>query len=450
MATSTLEHNLSKGNVTTQLIKFALPFLVSNLIQSLYSVADMVIVGQFAGTAAMSGVNIGSQATMIITNIIFGLCVGATVLVGQYLGAGDRNAIKEVIGTLFTGLFILAGVITVIMLILTEPMLHLIQTPAEAFADAKSYFIITMLGTVFIFGYNALSSVMRGLGDSKNPLYFVTIACFTNIALDLLLVAVIPMGAAGAAIATVISQALSMVLCIFYLRKKNFIFDFKLSSFKMHKLRVRQIITVGLPSAIQNGTVGVSFMFLTAFANSFGYAASAALGAVSKYNGFAILPAIAMSSSVSAMAAHNIGAGEYERAKKTMLTGMICAVAITYPVFILTQMFPETIIKVFNDDPALLTYGVEYLRVFAFDYLIVPFVFSLNGLYTGAGHTRFSLFNSLISSLLARIPASYIFGFTFNWGLRGIGVGAPFATVVALIVSTIFFFSGRWKKRIEL
>ena len=156
----------------------------------------------FAGTAAMSGVNIGSQATMIITNVVFGLCVGGTVLIGQYLGAGNRQAIREVIGTLFTGLFILAGIITTVMLILTDPVLYLIKTPAESFAYAKSYFTITMLGTVFIFGYNALAAIMRGLGDSKNPLYFVAIACFTNIVLDLLLVAVIPPRAAGAAVAT--------------------------------------------------------------------------------------------------------------------------------------------------------------------------------------------------------------------------------------------------------
>ncbi|MGI6203199.1 MAG: MATE family efflux transporter [Eubacteriales bacterium] len=450
MAATRFEHDLSKGSVPKQLFKFALPFLISNLIQSLYSVADMIIVGQFAGTAAMSGVNIGSQATMIITNVVFGLCVGGTVLIGQYLGAGNRQAIREVIGTLFTGLFILAGIITTVMLILTDPVLYLIKTPAESFAYAKSYFTITMLGTVFIFGYNALAAIMRGLGDSKNPLYFVAIACFTNIVLDLLLVAVIPLGAAGAAVATVISQALSMVLCVVYLRKKGFIFNFNRSSFRLHKDRIKQIIKIGLPSAIQNGTVGISFMFLTAFANSIGYAASAALGAVGKYNSFAILPAIAMSSSVSAMASHNIGAGEYGRAKKTMVIGMLFAVAVTYPVFMLTQLFPEAIIKVFNDDPALISYGVEYIRVFAFDYLIVPFLFCLNGLYTGAGHTRFTLFSSLISAILVRVPAAYIFGFVFDWGLRGIGVGAPFAAFVALLISITYYISGRWKKRVVL
>ena len=444
------ERNLSKGNVTKQLFLFALPFLLSNLIQSLYSVADMIIVGQFSGAVSMSGVNIGSQITFIITNIIFGLCVGGTVLIGQYMGAGDREAIKEVIGTLFTGLLILAAVITVLMLALQTPLLRLIQTPEEAFSEASGYFFVTMLGTVFIFGYNALSAVMRGLGDSRNPLIFVSIACVTNIGLDLLFVAVFGWGAVGAAVATVISQALSMLLCVAYLRKNKFIFDFRLASFQMHKRRLRQIFVIGLPTALQNGIVGVSFVFLTAFANSIGYAASAAVGAVGKYNGFAILPAVAMSSSVSAMAAHNIGAGEYGRAKKTMLTGMLFACAITFPLFIVTELFPGAIIRVFNDDPDLIAYGAEYLRMFAVDYLMVPFLFCFNGLFIGAGHTRFSLFNGMISALVVRVPAAYLFGFTFGWGMRGIGVGAPFATLTAMVIAVIYFMSNRWKKRIVL
>lgn len=203
---SKFEKNLSQGSVVKQLILFSLPFLISNIIQSIYSVADMIIVGQFAGTVSMSGVNIGGQVTFLITNMIIGLTVGATVMIGQYLGAGDRKALSETIGTLFTTILILAAVITVAMLFLQTPILKLIQTPAESFSEAKDYFFVTMLGTVFIFAYNALSAVMRGMGDSKNPLIFVTIACVVNIVLDYILVAKFYMGAMGAAVATVISQ----------------------------------------------------------------------------------------------------------------------------------------------------------------------------------------------------------------------------------------------------
>ena len=441
-----LETNLVEGHVGKQLIKFALPFLLSNLIQSLYSVADMIIVGQFTGTAAMSGVNIGSQITLLVTNLVLGLSVGGTVLIAQNLGAGNRQAIKETIGTLFTVLGVLAVIMTVLPLAIRQPLLRLIQTPQESFADANSYFMITTLGTIFIFGYNALSAVMRGMGDSKNPLIFVTIACIVNVFGDLMLVAVFDMGAAGAAIATVVSQAISMFLCIIYLKKNNFVFDFKLKSFGFHPEHLKMILKVGIPTSVQNTLVSFSFLFLTTLVNTLGVTASAAVGAVAKLNGFAILPAIAMSSSISAMSAQNLGAGEIGRAKKTMGIGMLIAMSISVVIFALVQLFPEICLRLFDDDPEMITNGVQYLRSFSFDYLIVPFQFSMTGLFIGSGHTTFTLINSAVSSLLARIPACYIFGITLGYGLSGIGLGAPVASAVGVVLSLIFYLSGRWKK----
>lgn len=440
------ENDLSKGNVVKQLIIFALPFLLSNLIQTLYSVVDMIVVGQFAGTASMSGVNIGSQVTFLITNMVFGLSVGATVLIGQYLGAGDRQALKETIGTLLSTLVVLAVVITVVMVAVQEPLLRLIKTPAESFSEAKDYFFITMLGTIFIFGYNALSAIMRGMGDSKNPLVFVAIACVINIILDLWLVGGLKMGAAGAALATVISQAVSMILCIAYLMKNKFIFDFKPSSFAFHKERLKLLLKIGIPTSVQNVATSVSFLFLTTLVNSLGVIASAAVGAVGKLNGFAILPAVAMSSSISAMAAQNIGAGEIERAKKTMYTGMVIATSISVIVFAIFNIFPEQLLRIFGDDEEMIKQGAIYIHAFSFDYLIVPFVFCFNGLFIGSGHTTFSLINSCISSLLGRIPASYILGIMLELGLFGFGLGAPIASFISLIFGFGYFISGKWKK----
>lgn len=440
------ENDLSKGNVVKQLIMFSLPFLVSNLIQTLYSVVDMIVVGQFAGTVSMSGVNIGSQVTMMITNMVLGLCVGATVLIGQYLGAGDRKALKETIGTLLSTLMVMAVVITIVMILVQEPLLRLIQTPAESFDEAKSYFFITMLGTVFIFGYNALSAIMRGMGDSKNPLIFVAIACVINIFLDVWFVCGFKMGAAGAALATVISQAVSMILCIIYLAKNNFIFDFKLSSFAFHKERLKLLLKIGIPTSVQNIATSVSFLFLTALVNSLGVVASAAVGAVGKLNGFAILPAIAMSSSVSAMSAQNIGAGKIERAKKTMFTGMAVGMTISVIVFAAFNLFPQQLLRIFGNDAEMIEKGTVYIHAFSFDYLIVPMVFCFNGLFTGAGHTTFSLVNSSISAILGRIPAAYILGIVFDMGLFGFGLGAPIASFISLVLGIGFFLSGKWKK----
>lgn len=442
---SKFEKNLAEGNVAKQLILFAIPFIFSNLIQSLYNVADMIIVGQFSGTISMSGVNIGGQITNIVTNLVIGLAAGATVLIGQYLGAGQKRALEETISTLFCTLLVAAVVLSVVMILLREPVLRLIQTPAESFEEASRYLSITMAGTIFIFGYNALSAVMRGMGDSRRPLYFVAIACFVNIFLDLLMVGKWGMGASGAALATVISQAVSMILCIFYLQRNQFVFSFRLSSFRFHKLRLRTLLRIGIPTSIQSFASSLSFLFLTAMVNSLGVTASAAVGAVGKFNGFAILPAIAISNSVAAMSAQNIGAGKIQRAQKTFYVGLALSFSISAVIFLLSRLFPEQILTIFADDAEMAAAGVVYLASFSLDYLFVPFYFNLNGLFNGSGHTTFSLVNGAMASVLVRIPACYFFGAVLGMGLGGYGLGAPSASLAAALVGFGYFLSGRWK-----
>lgn len=443
-----LEKNLVEGNVVKQLLLFSLPFLISNIIQSFYNVADMLIVGNFSGTDSLSGVTIGGQITFILTNIIAGLCTGGTVLVAQYLGAKDRKAVKETVATLITTLLIASTVITILMLMIKEPLLRFLHTPAESYQESNRYLLVTVLGIVFIFGYNALSAIMRGMGDSKRPLYFVLIACITNVVLDLLFVAVFQMAAFGAAIATVISQALSMVLCIIYLKKNNFIFDFKPSSYHLYKKRIIKLVKVGLPSAIQNGIVGISFLFITALVNKIGGVnASAAVGVVGKINGFAILPAVAMSASISAMCAQNIGANRWDRAEKTFRLGTLMAVVISWTIFAVVMIFPEPILRLFNrNNQEMIECGVTYMRTYCFDYIFVPVVFGLNGLFVGAGHTTFSLFNSILSSVGLRIPACVLFGVVLDMGLWGVGLGAPVASSGAMIIAILFYFSKKWRK----
>ncbi len=440
------EKNLSEGNVVRNLILFAIPFIFSNLIQSLYNVADMIIVGQFSGTISMSGVNIGGQITNIVTNLVIGLAAGATVLIGQYLGAGQKKALEETIGTLFSALLVAAVVLSVVMIGLRVPILRMIQTPTESFDEANRYLSITMAGTIFIFGYNALSSVMRGMGDSRRPLYFVTIACFVNIFLDILMVKGWGMGATGAALATVISQAVSMILCIVYLQKHNFVFSFRLSSFRFHKERLRMLLKIGIPTSVQNFASSLSFLFLTTMVNSLGVTASAAVGAVGKFNGFAILPAAAISNSVAAISAQNIGAGKVQRARKTFFVGLSLSFAISAVIFLLSRLFPAQILSIFADDADMVAAGVVYMAYFGLDYLCVPFHFNLNGLFNGAGHTTFSLINGAMASVLVRIPTCYFFGSILGMGLGGYGLGAPCASLAAAIVGFVYFFSGRWKK----
>jgi putative MATE family efflux protein len=444
-----IENNLSKGNVLSRLVIFAIPFLASNIIQSFYNVADMLIVGNFCGTESMSGVNIGGQVTFILTNAVIGLSMGATVLIGQYVGAGNKIGLKRVTATIITVLLVLGLSLSFIMFFLREPVLRLIRTPAESFDESNRYLTVTLTGIVFIFGYNALSAILRGMGNSRQPFYYVTAACITNVVLDLLLVAVFRWDAFGAALATVMSQALCMFLTIRYMMRNNFQFDFRLRSFRVYGDQLRLIVKIGLPTCIQNGVTSVSFIFLTAIVNIVGgVSASAAVGAVGKFNSFAFMPTQAMSASVSAMAAQNIGAKRMDRAVQTCRIGTIFSVCITYTFFILVQISPASILRLFGDDPRMINDGVIYLRSFAFDFLIIPFVFCINGFLIGGGHTLFTLINSMMTSVFLRVPVCYFFGVTLGWGLRGVGLGAPVASAGVLLVIVAFLLSGRWKHNV--
>jgi len=441
--------NLSEGSVFKNLLMFSLPFLASNLIQSLYFLVDMLIIGIFCGAESMSGVNIGGQVTFILTHVVIGLCMGATVLIGQYMGAGENDALKKVTATIFTLLMVLSVVITILTLIFKGPILRLIQTPAESYDESDRYLTITVIGLVFIFGYNALSSILRGMGDSKSPLIFITIASVANIVLDLLFIGVFGWAAAGAAIASIISQGLSMVLCIIYMIRRNFHFDFKPRSFRIDKGQLKLIVKIGLPSSVQNAVTSISFLFITAVVNIVGgVAASAAVGAVGRFNNFVFMPTIALALSISTMSAQNIGAGRLDRAVHACKLGVAFTVCVNYAFFIFVQFFPESIMALFGSDAQVTSNGVEYLKTFSFDFLIIPFIFCINGLFIGGGHTTFTLINSMLSSVLLRVPVSYIFGAALGWGLRGVGMGAPVASAGSLLLIICFLLSGRWKHNV--
>ena len=441
-----MENNLSEGGVLKKLLFFALPFLASNIVQSFYNVADMLIVGNFCGPESMSGVNIGGQVTFILTNIIVGLCVGATVLIGQYVGSGNDEALKRVTATIITLLFWLGLIITIVMLVFKRQVLELIRTPAESFAESDSYLTVTVIGIIFIFGYNAFSAILRGMGDSKHPFYFVLVACITNVVLDLLFVAVFKWAAFGAAVATVISQAFSMILCMIFMMKNNAYFSFSRSSFRIYKDQLGMIFKIGLPTCVQNGVTSMSFLFITAIVNIVGgVSASAAVGAWGKFNSFAFMPTIAISSSISTMSAQNIGANRLDRAVLACKIGTAFAAVTTFLFFGLVRLFPAQILSMFGTDTQMLAAGAVYIRSFSYDFLVIPFVFCINGLLVGGGHTMFTMINSMLSSILLRVPVCYMFGVVFEWGLFGVGMGAPVASAASLFLIIIFLASGRWK-----
>jgi putative MATE family efflux protein len=423
--------------------------MASNVVQSFYNVADMLIVGNFCGIESLAGVNIGGQVTFVLTNTVIGLAIGATVLIGQYIGSGNRRALERVTATVITLLTVIALGLTVIMLLLKGPVLRLIRTPPEAYGESDRYLTVTLVGIIFIFGYNALSAILRGMGNSRQPFYFVLASCITNVILDLVFVGAFGWAAFGAALATVISQALSVFLCIGYMVRNDFYFDFKLSSFKIYGDQLRLIFKIGFPTCIQNSVTSFSFMFLTAIINIIGgVSASAAVGAVGKFNSFAFMPAFALSASVSAMSAQNFGARRPDRAAKACFIGTAFSVCITYAFFIFVELFPAFVVRLFGDDPQMIQDGVVYLRVFAFDFLIIPFVFCINGFLIGGGHTVFTLITGMLSAVLLRAPVCWFFGVTLGWGLAGVGLGAPVASLGVLIIIVAYLFTGKWKNNV--
>ncbi len=425
------EKDLTQGSVIKNLIIFSLPFVLSNFIQSLYSVCDMIIIGNFTSVDCLNGVSNATQLTMLFTNAVIGLAVGGTVLIGQYIGSGNKGEIKKSIGTLFTLLLIIGASLSIISPFICNPVLKLMQVDENCMGYATSYFITVMSGTIFVFAYNALAGVMRGMGDSKHPMIFVAIAAALNIGLDLLFVGKFGMTAFGAALATIISQAFSVILCVIYLRRNNFVFDFHPSSFRMEKAKLAAITKIGLPTMLNNICTSLSFVFLMSMANITSSSGGGAVGVVGKYNGFAILPAIGVSSAISAMVAQNFGAGNIKRVKQTLVHGMIIAEGITVVIFALTRLFPEQILRLFNDDEVFIDLGKEYISSFSFDYIIVPLQFCFSGLFIGSGHTTFALLSGVCSSLLFRIPFCWLLGILLEGGMRGIGAGAPIASLAA-------------------
>lgn len=440
--------DLTKGSVTKNLIKFAMPFLASNILQALYSVVDMIVVGQFCGKAGITGVSIGGQVNILITGAANGLAISGTILVAQYLGAKRYDEQKKTIGTMSSLYLVLSIIITAVMLLVGKPLLLLLKTPESAFSETLSYLNICMAGTVFMFGYNAVCAILRGLGDSKRPLYFVMIAALINVVLDVVLVGKFNMGAAGAAYATIFAQAISFILSVYYLSMTGFFKGYTANDFKINKNKAALLFKIGLPSAIQSLVISLSFMTLTALVNSLPNAevAAACQGIGGKINSFAILPGLAFSNAISSMAGQNIGAGEYERAKKTMRIGLILAFVFSLIVMGIAEAFPEVLFRAFTDDAEVIETGVPYLRLIAIDYLFTAFMFSFNGLAIAAGNTSFALFNSFFNSIIVRVPLAYAAVYLLNMGFNGVGLAIGCASAFSVFIGLWYVRSGKWKK----
>ncbi len=433
------QKDLTQGNLIATLLTFALPYVGANFLQALYGAADLIIVGKFCDSSVVSAVATGSQLLQTLIFFITGLTVSATVLIGKAFGAKQYDNIAKIINTM-TICFISAAVfLSIIIILFDNELLFLLQTPPEAFTSAKEYIIVCAIGLVFVFGYNAISAVLRGVGNSIVPMYFVAVSCCMNIMLDIYLVGKLHMGAEGAAIATVLSQAASVIAGIVYLRNGNFVFKLKLSAIKFDIETAKELFKIGLPLSLQDTLIPLSFLFLFSLANSMGVAASAAYGSVIRLNAFMMLPAGSFAMALTALTAQNLGAGNMQRAVKALKLSILFAFCFGLVFFIWQQLAPYSAIAIFSTEDTVLQEGARYLRSFSFDYLIVPFVFCLNGFFFGCGRTVFAASNAVFSAFAVRIPLAFILCTLIPGAtLFNLGIAPPCASIVTTISALLY------------
>lgn len=436
--------DFTNGNIAKSLLYFSVPFLITNIIQSLYNIVDIMVVSHYCGPNGIAGASIGGSVTQTVTYMIIGLCNGGAIMTAHYVGMKSEKDVKETIGTTFGIMFILSVISSALMLIFARNILTALNTPNEAFSDTLSYFRICMSGSVFIFGYNAISSALRGVGNSKTPMYFGFASCLINVALDLLFVGALKTGVSGAAAATVISQAISLVSCAVYLKKQKFLFDFKLSSFRIVPDKAVNIFKLGLPGAIQNAIVSGGFLLVSSITNSLGVNAASAVSVAAKVNGFAQMPASAIGMAVSSIIGQNVGARKFDRARKTLSYGIMISLGFGIVMFTAVQLMPAQLMGLLIDEHDVIQTALPYLRITAFDYLLVALIFPLNGLCNGSGHTMFTMIPSIFSSVIARVPVAYFCVYALDMGLSGVAVSTPTGTISAIIICAVYYFSNKW------
>ena len=441
-----IENNLTQGSVFKKLWAFTIPLIGANLLQILYGMVDLYIVGRFATTADVSAVSVSTTVLSAFMMFLIGLAVGGTVVVGQKYGAGEKEALSSVASTAFSLAWIVGAVLMVLVAALCRPILGWISTPEEAVRGATHYMLICSLGYIFLAVYNMLAGILRGMGDSKSPLLYVAIATVVNIVSDTVLVAGFGLGAAGTAMATVFAQFLCMLFAILHVRKRDFPFDFRVKSYRLGKKDARALIRTGLPIALQQALVLFSFVIVAGIINRHGLYASAAAGILDKVFLFATIPTNAFHSSISAMVAQNIGAREEKRAVQCLRYGTLFSFLFALLFFLTGVFFPEQTMGIFTKDPGVIAAGVEYYEGYKYDYLICSLAFCINGFINGTGHTKLTLIANIISTYIVRIPACILVGTVWKLGMRGIGFALPVATAVQVVIGFAFFISGRWKR----
>ena len=445
----TEEHSLLTGSVPKKLAIFAFPLLLANILQSFYNVADMLVIGQIVGDTGLAAIGNASKLCYIINSICIGMTMGGAVLIAQYKGAGDKKGQAESFQMLALLSLVSSLLVTIVSLATYQPLFRILNVPADAYQDACGYMKIICCGTVFVFGYNAVCSVLKGLGDSKSSLCFVGIAAIINIVLDIILVGPFGMGTAGTAYATVTAQGLSFVISLFYLKRHRIFFSAENhSKFTLQWDKLAAIVKVGLPTTIQMAVVNTAYLLVAGMLNQFGTAVSAASNVGLQINTFAAMPCWAIGQAVTAMVGQCMGAGQIDRARKVVKISLVMNVAVTLVAVIGVQLFAEPLILLFGSTPETVNNGVYYLRICcSVNSLIYAAMYTLDSFAIGVGAANVAMINALLDAVIVRLPVSWLLAFALYMGFPGIYYGQAISPVLPAIVGLLYFVSKKWEHK---
>lgn len=443
-----MERDLTSGSVWKNIVYFSLPYLLSYFLQTLYGLADLFIVGQFDGVASTTAVSIGSQVMHMLTVMIVGLAMGTTVNIGRAVGARDSQKASKVVGNttvLFVGVSV---VLAVVLLVLVQPIVRVMSTPAEAVEGTARYLTICFIGIPFITAYNVIASIFRGLGDSKSPMYFIAVACVANIALDYLFIGALHMGPAGAALGTTLSQTISVAVSLLVILKKKTGISVKRADFRPERVTMGQVLKIGVPIAAQDGFIQVAFIIITIIANRRGLSVAAAVGIVEKIISFLFLVPSSMLSTVSALGAQNMGAGKYERADQILRYAMGIAVGFGLIVSLLIQIIAGPVVGLFTTDATVILLGAQYIRGYIWDCIFAGVHFSFSGYFCAYGKSEISFVHNLIAILCVRIPGIYLTSKIFPDTLFPMGLATVAGSLTSVVICLIAFHILKRQKKV--
>jgi len=446
---ASLGTDLTSGSVFSQLVFFSLPILAANIIQQLYQTIDMIVIGKFVGSTGTIGVSVGGQAAILFTIIAIALAGGGQIYISQLMGARDKEGIQSAIGTLFTTTFTVSIAMMVLGLVFSKDLLRLLNAPPEAMSATSDFMRITCLGFPFIFGYNAVCAVLQGMGDSKRPLIFICAAALINVVLGVIFVGVFKWSTVGTALATVIAQGFSCMFALVYLfrHKDAFGFDFKLRRFRVNRKHLRVLLRLSLPMLMQNGLIIITLMYVNSLINAYGVVASATNSIGDKVFTFASISTQSLSTAGAAMIGQNLGAGKPARVKRIVLSILILAASLGVLSIAMSLIIPRQIFTIFSDDPAVIEYGVKYLRVSVITFILAALMSPFFALVNGSGFALLGLLVGILDGVVFRLGLAWLFSSVFTLGVPGYWLASALARLGPLIVCFIYYASGKWKTR---